>query len=902
MAAQIKSIVITGDFIRDINLFEHSDPLSPRHADAVGALRQSTQFGGAWYLQELVSQALAGSDWVAVGSPAVAPEADLPRAFQTWRAFAASRGDKKNRVWRIDNLMGCEVPEEATLARVSEAGPENPALLVIDDLGLGFRRVATRQAELWPAALNDPGQPDEIVVKTSCAPDDSPLWHKLLQPAVAGRLTVVISADALRERGALIAKALSWDQAVDDLDCELAEGRSARDLACCRRAIVLFGSEGVAVYQRDAHDPLRFTRFLFDPERQEGTWKAAYPGRVFGNLTILTVALVQHLVQPSDYPLCLVLARALNAMRASHIAGFGPGDKTPNENASLSAALSVLKPDITAKGYQEPLRQFATAYPLVGPQCSFGFRSRLSEPKCAPRRCDLLRDMVGTDYEDLIAKGIEIVLRGPKQALAGVPCAEYGDYFTVDREEIERINAIRSLIVHYRGNRNEKTPLSIAVFGAPGSGKSFAIKELLKTTVPPGDKMETLVFNLTELKDQDALVQALHQVRDGTVRGTVPLVFWDEFDTDSFKWLRHFLAPMQDASFTANGHTHPLGRAIFVFAGGVYRTFDPFCKEAKEHSAQKVPDFLSQLRGYLNVKGPNPQAPDAAQSHPPRILPWEEACRADPAHVIRRAIFLWVNLRLSFPRLVERPAVSPDVINAFLRVRCYHHGARSLAAVIAMSDLAQASRFEASALPPPDLLRLHVSEDFLNHVPQGQLLQPAIERLAEAHHAEWRKEKQLQGYRYGPERSDEPGKLTHPRLMDYAKLKEEWKEDNRITARLTQAKLRRLGYEIHGAVTGAAEAPQEFSDEQIQRLMEMEHDIWLRDHLAHGWEYATETKDQLFLHRCAAPMGRLSADDQRLDLAIAKSILPVLRETGYALAKIHQPEPTDQESPRGPEQ
>ena len=61
-------------------------------------------------------------------------------------------------------------------------------------------------------------------------------------------------------------------------------------------------------------------------------------------------------------------------------------------------------------------------------------------------------------------------------------------------------------------------------------------------------------------------------MRDLGLSGKLPLVFWDEFDTalegQPLGWLRYFLAPMQDGAFQDGQITHPIGRAIFVFAGG----------------------------------------------------------------------------------------------------------------------------------------------------------------------------------------------------------------------------------------------------------------------------------------------------------------------------------------------
>jgi len=84
---------------------------------------------------------------------------------------------------------------------------------------------------------------------------------------------------------------------------------------------------------------------------------------------------------------------------------------------------------------------------------------------------------------------------------------------------------------------------------------------------------------------------------------------------------------------------------------------------------------------------------------------------------------------------IDRLAIDPGVLRAFLEVRSYRHGARSLETIVAMSTLHGASRYERSALPAADQLDAHVdAAEFLrivdHYVPEGELL----ERLAEAVH------------------------------------------------------------------------------------------------------------------------------------------------------------------------
>jgi len=109
------------------------------------------------------------------------------------------------------------------------------------------------------------------------------------------------------------------------------------------------------------------------------------------------------------------------------------------------------------------------------------------------------------------------------------------------------------------------------------------------------------------------------------------VAFWDEFDSQQYKWLQYLLAPMQDGAFQQGELTHPIGKCIFIFAGGTSATLadfgikDPQTLTARERrglSAEerealserydgfkllKGPDFISRLHGFLNVLGPNPR-------------------------------------------------------------------------------------------------------------------------------------------------------------------------------------------------------------------------------------------------------------------------------------------------------
>jgi len=93
-------------------------------------------------------------------------------------------------------------------------------------------------------------------------------------------------------------------------------------------------------------------------------------------------------------------------------------------------------------------------------------------------------------------------------------------------------------------------------------------------------------------------------------------VFFDEFDSPfegKLGWLKYFLSPMQDGTFRDGESVHPIGKSIFVFAGGINSTFAAFSQDGlkgqekeQEFKNAKVPDFISRLCGYVNILGPRP--------------------------------------------------------------------------------------------------------------------------------------------------------------------------------------------------------------------------------------------------------------------------------------------------------
>ncbi len=311
----------------------------------------------------------------------------------------------------------------------------------------------------------------------------------------------------------------------------------------------------------------------------------------------------------------------------------------------------------------------------------------------------------------------------------GFPTMRVGKLLVTSRDEMESVTAVRELMESYVGGQMP-APLSIAVFGPPGSGKSFAIKELA-AAIPTGQysEIKALTFNVSQFSGPEALAVALQQVRDEGLKDKMPLVFWDEFDTqfgDGMGWLRYFLAPMQDGVYQDGSAVYYIGRAIFVFAGGTHAKMQEFIRKAKidedparDYSevsiAAKLPDFISRLKGFVNVAPLDYTHPDPDNRD--RVV-------IDAPTALRRAKVLRSVLERSDAKLDEvipheegphgatlrrRMNVDTGVLGAFLRIKAFRYGARSVEAIVNMSALTRKNRYDRSSLPPDDQLELHVA-------------------------------------------------------------------------------------------------------------------------------------------------------------------------------------------------
>lgn len=573
---------------------------------------------------------------------------------------------------RISGFGGYRESTRAALpSRISEACPKGDwPIVVLNDAGGGLRE----REDIWGPPLSDaPAARRTLLHKMHLPLGEGSLWTRIAALHDQTRI-LIVHAENLRASGVRLARGLSWERAVEDLSRQSAvsDGLVPKLLSGCDHMLVLFDVEAAAILSGNATSAPTLD-LLFDPGLAEGDVETEQAGDLFGKMNSFTTALARGIADAGQ-PLTLDALRksALNALAWQR--AFAQG-RLVERGSQLDFPVPV------------PTQQHVARY-----RCAINLAAEDPAARVAIPR---------PEANDTIARQ---VVREGLGVLSSVPSARFGKFFTVDRTEIEGYRAINRLIRGYLADHGATKPLSIAVFGPPGAGKSFGINQMV---APLGLPLK--VFNLSEAAAED-LPGFFHEIRDENLKGKTPLCFFDEFDAREFSLVPHFLAPMQDGTFREGARLHPIGRGLFVFAGGTSHKFKDLNSKAAGQSERKLPDFVSRLSGHIDVRGPDPDDRGADDG--------------DSDHVLRRAILLRSMLEQRASSVIDKASgmasIDDGVLDAFLKVPSFHHGARSMEKIIQMSTLgARAARYAVSDLPETDQLGMHVDADAFQRLALG---------------------------------------------------------------------------------------------------------------------------------------------------------------------------------------
>ncbi|MBO6148112.1 MAG: AAA family ATPase [Lachnospiraceae bacterium] len=477
----------------------------------------------------------------------------------------------------------------------------------------------------------------------------------------------------------------------------------------------------------------------------------------------------------------------------------------------------------------------------------------------------------------------QIVYQGNEVLLKHVPVIRYGNLVTADKEEIEKYYSIKSLLDDYifqydhRENDSTLQPLSIAVFGPPGCGKSFGVKQIAKSC----GRFFMSSINLSQYNSPVEMFDALRGMLQYQ-NNSIPLIFFDEFDSElagtSRGWLKYFLAPMQDGEYTLNGRVCSISGAVFVFAGATAASFKEFLPNSPEAEEQfrlvKGVDFVSRLKGTLNIKGPNPRE------------------LTDRSYIIRRAMLFHDQIISKFPGICnngEGPvSISRGLLSALLRVSEYRHGTRSIELLLAMSRLSDVTRFTPSCLPVDDQLDIHLDvEDFKNKLNFEQMMGGMVDKYSEIAHEQYRNKHLEDAKRQGCSDEELSIIMKEPEMADWSSLDELFKSGHRSQIRYVGEKLLSYGMSIglRPIIPGATDNITELFGPVLEELATLEHERWVRDKLAEGWHYGKSLNADLKSSPELVPYDELDASTQDMIRLYVRNMPIYLQKMGYELYK-----------------
>jgi hypothetical protein len=873
------TILVTGDVVVDHHIY-CGDLTSL--SGGVGAARgtyQHTELGGAALIEALLDTTgdRQPEPWcVALG---VRRDRSLhPHGFALWRpSRPGPRGNGSG--WRVTQTLGYGVPRDAAPPAAlsafpcpegDPAAPAEPDVVVVDDAAAGFRA----RESCWPPCLTGGRLPSWVVWRLAGDLHGGPLWERAAAAGVPPRTILLVSAADLRRAGLDINAGLSWERTALDTERVLRDANHA-PLAASRHVVVSFHGAGILWADRAERGTPRCT-LVYDPQQVARDAAPPADGDAFGYQACLAAGIAWGLARAGSR------VGDLDAERSALDDGLSRGMRARRLLFELGHdALD----DALPSGF--PARRIrADALLVRAPAQPRAELPRVEEPGWAIL-ADVAREagLSGPLYQQA-----RLVALHGHQALRGMPMLQAGTFVTVDRTEIEALARIQGRVVEYQRSARGSKPLSFAVFGPPGTGKSFLVRQIA-ASVGMGKPLE---FNLAQFSDERDLIGAFHQVRDRALTGELPFVFWDEFDAQELRWLRLLLAPMQDGYFLEGQVQHPLGKCVFAFAGATsWRAdefgpwHDPDSRAARDEERiwriTKGQDFSSRLSGTLDVLGPNPRLQR-------RTVRGEDAVD-DPSDVcfpIRRALFLRAARGLRPDDVLDLPQ---EWIEAFLRVPRYTHGARSFQRVlegIRDGQLPNRSALdgdvdgEVDGVPAldwlPQFVRTRAARLAAAEKAQRALvatIEAQIDRFAAQIHA---------AYSALPAAERSPDVAAQFDVLD-----DFLKDSNRAAARRVPAALGAAGLLICRNDAPNALA-REHAEAWLRRFLDLaaaeEHLGWCRFHEQRGWQHADIAgKDSARrLHPALTSWAALSEPNRDKDRLQVGVYLRIVHELGYAVS------------------
>ena len=877
---QIKRILVTGDAGSDLDVYLHFTGRNP--PQDVKPTRISQSLGGAG-LAYRVLVAWAGEHAGAVGF--VPPLRPNPPVFAAWNLKPLgdrfkTKSTAFDKVWRLVNSVNpgdlatddsFQPPQPAIPAH---AGKEfAPEIILIQDDAAAFRHprgMPLPVAPFW-------GCPESFVVwKMSQPLCRGDLWWQAVEAGVPDRTLVVVTLNDLRGSPVRVSCGISWERTALEIARELDGNPALANVRSAAHVIVLIHGEG-ALWRRKTGNRSDF-RLFFDAGHmeRESCKPREIEGTAYGYTTTFAAALAAGLAagnEDRDEALRTAVHNGLHAMRLLRVYGHGPDVDAPDVDAPglpVSRLGSVLRSgrhgvtDIAPGAFADYGEVTLPAEEVANADSKWSIA--LSEPH-------------RPTGEPLYGLARRVAVYGESQ-LGAIPHARFGKLLTADRNEIEALRNLKTLMDEYVRDRSMTKPLSLAVFGPPGAGKSFGVKQIAKEVL--GEDCPVLEFNLSQFTEAD-LAGAFHQVRDKVLEGRMPLVFWDEFDSSSYKWLQLLLAPMNDGKFQEGQLTHPIGRCVFVFAGGTSDDMEHFGpkKPGADSSKDEVmawndfklhkgPDFVSRIHGYLNVLGPN-QKKDG-----PPAEGGSGGAAVDVGFPLRRALLLRALLGCKGSRRLD---MDPGLLSAILEVGRYTNGARSFEKICHALRAAagKGGPFRPSHLPSDAVLTMNVMDlsEFRSLLKRDEAFKAKAPLLAKAFHEVWRAGKRAK-----------LGDESFQHDCEFDDLPSDKQYDNLDAAMRMPRNLLLGGLWLVSADRAKDDTMTAIPEHLVDIMAREEHYQWMESAVANGFRLPPPGQprdDEQLLHDCLVDWEDLAEDKRDYDRWFVRKYPEFAQSAGFAI-------------------
>lgn len=839
-------IKICGDFLRT-NLFGSTPCVYPEGAECIRFVK-GHEPEGAMFASLLLEKISDGHQGYQIDDSSITKQRCYEMNALYNKLTIKDAGSKDAKLWIKISDLGMEQLEcdNQNLLRESERAD----LFLIDDKNLCFRKNVKGRELISDGSW--------AIINTKYPILQGEFWDGF-EESQKLKTVVILDIEEVRKASIQISRRHSWERTALDLNWEITYNPSINALSSFAYVIIHLGLEGALFFDNTKPKNEHRATLFFNPEALEGEWteKNGCALEKVGE-SLLAMLAYQVLQNPLQPDFSRGIQKGMRLAKEINQKGLVLQDQVLTYPYQQLVGMVQQDDDYLASVMVKAPKMYETSSDSVDASKAFEWVI-INETQSG---------------EDLLDISKRIVIEGVENALSNVPIGKFGAKLTFDRYEIEQLNSISQILSEYVKTKQKK-PLNIGVFGSPGSGKSFGVEQIGKSIVKDAAFQTFNVAQFTSVKD---LVSSFHQIRDVGLSGKIPFVFWDEFDSSfgeqKLGWLKYFLSPMQDGSFRDGDLVHPIGKSIFIFAGGTCSAFKEFSSIDDEElvKAVKLPDFISRLKGTIDIAGPNA----------------EKSYGSDRFYVLRRAIILRSMLERNFPKLFSMQDgimvanIDKGVLNAFLEIEEYNHGVRSMESILTMSSLVGAIRYKKSDLPAPSQLGIHVdANQFTGIMNRIELEGDNLERLAAAIHNRFCEFMTKEGYVWGEETSVE--KKTHCLLVPYADLSEFDKQQNRLHACDMPVKLMQAGYIMLPAKSIKTEFV--FSEDEIEFLAKLEHERWVRTKLLQGWNYGEKTDRDKRLHSAMVPWENLSDIDKEKDRILVKELPALLQEAGFMIQK-----------------